>query len=135
LPRKWKPILYLCAGDKNTNFSYPKYIICPICYPTILKTALEPATLLGVLKDALSTPAVARLAESASTLVVAGGQLIAELGGLERIRKGNHGCKRSFSGSSTRPERHRNCGAPEGAEGARGSKRYQIFAPFHEEDG
>ena len=52
-----------------------------------IKTALELVTLLGVLKDALSTPAMARLAENASTLMVTGDQLIAELGGLEGIKK------------------------------------------------
>jgi len=52
-----------------------------------IKTALEVVTLLGVLKDALSTPAVARLAENASTLMVTGDQLASELGGLEGIKK------------------------------------------------
>jgi uncharacterized protein YjgD (DUF1641 family) len=52
-----------------------------------IKTALELVTLLGVLKDALSTPAVARLAENANTLMVTGDQLASELGGLEGIKK------------------------------------------------
>ncbi len=52
-----------------------------------MKTALELVTLLGVLKDALSTPAVARLAENANTLMVTGDQLASELGGLEGIKK------------------------------------------------
>jgi uncharacterized protein YjgD (DUF1641 family) len=52
-----------------------------------IKTVLELVTLLGVLKDALSTPAVAHLAENASTLMVTGDQLIAELGGIEGIKK------------------------------------------------
>ncbi len=52
-----------------------------------VKTALELATLLGVLKDALSTPAVAQLAENANTLMVTGDQVIAELGGLDGIKK------------------------------------------------
>ncbi len=52
-----------------------------------MKAALELITLLGVLKDALSTPAVAQLAENASTLMVTGDQLASELGGLEGIKK------------------------------------------------
>ena len=52
-----------------------------------IKTALELATLLGVLRDALSTPAVAQLAENANALMVTGDQLIAELGGLDGIKK------------------------------------------------
>jgi uncharacterized protein YjgD (DUF1641 family) len=52
-----------------------------------IKTALELLTLLGVLKDALSTPAVARLAEDANALMVTGDQLASELGGLEGIKK------------------------------------------------
>ncbi len=52
-----------------------------------IKTALELVTLLGVLKDALSTPAVARLAENVSTLMVTGDQVIAELGGFEGMKK------------------------------------------------
>ena len=52
-----------------------------------IKTALELVTLLGVLRDALSTPAVAQLAENASTLMVTGDQLASELGGLEGIKK------------------------------------------------
>ena len=52
-----------------------------------IKTVLELVTLLGVLKDALSTPAVARLAENANTLMVIGDQLASELGGLEGIKE------------------------------------------------
>ncbi len=52
-----------------------------------IQTALELATLLKVLKDALSTPAVARLAENANALMAFGDRVIAELGGLEGIEK------------------------------------------------
>ncbi len=52
-----------------------------------IKTALEAVTLLEVLRDALSTPAVARLAENANALMVTGDQLTSELGGLQGIKK------------------------------------------------
>lgn len=52
-----------------------------------IQTALELVALLGVLKDALSTPAVARLAENANTLMVTGDQLASGLGGIEGIKK------------------------------------------------
>ncbi len=52
-----------------------------------IKSAFEVLTLLGVVKDALGTPAVARLAENASNIMVAGDQMVSELGGFKGINK------------------------------------------------
>lgn len=51
-----------------------------------IRKGLEAATLLGVVRDALSTPAVARLAEAANALMVTGDQLAAEIGGFAGIQ-------------------------------------------------
>ena len=51
-----------------------------------IQTALELATLLGVVKDALGTPTVAQFAEKANTMLVTGDQLVSQLGGLDKIQ-------------------------------------------------
>jgi uncharacterized protein YjgD (DUF1641 family) len=51
-----------------------------------IKNTFELATLFGVLRDALSTPAVARLADTLNRLMVTGDQLVVELGGVEGIQ-------------------------------------------------
>ncbi len=51
-----------------------------------IQNALESITLLKVVRDALSTPAVAQLAETLNNLAVAGDQLVSEMGGIEGIQ-------------------------------------------------
>jgi uncharacterized protein YjgD (DUF1641 family) len=52
-----------------------------------IQNALELVTLVKVVRDALSAPAVAQLAETASNLMVTGDQLVSEVGGVEGIQR------------------------------------------------
>ena len=52
-----------------------------------IKNALEMITLVGVIRDALSTRAVAKLAEDTNALMAAGDQLTAALGGLAGMQR------------------------------------------------
>ncbi len=51
-----------------------------------IQNALELVTLLKVVRDALSTPAVAQLADTINSLAVTGDQLVSEMRGIEGIR-------------------------------------------------
>ncbi len=51
-----------------------------------IQSALETVTLLKVVRDALSTPAVAQWAETVNNLAVTGDQLISEMGGVQGIQ-------------------------------------------------
>jgi len=52
-----------------------------------IQNALELVTLLKVVRDALSTPSVAQLAETVNSLAVTGDQLASEMGGIEGIQR------------------------------------------------
>jgi len=52
-----------------------------------IQNALESVTLLKVVRDALSTPAVAQWAETANNLATTGDQLVSEMGGIEGIQR------------------------------------------------
>ncbi len=70
-----------------------------------IRNALELITLLKVVKDALSTPSVAQLAESVNTLAVTGDQLVSEIGGVEGIQRliesAKEACKEAEEDKST----------------------------------
>ncbi len=70
-----------------------------------IQDAFEWVTLLRVLRDALSTPAVAQLAETANRLMVTGDQLVSEVGGVEGIQSlitsAKEACKKAEEDKST----------------------------------
>ncbi len=99
-----------------------------------IETALEPATLLKVLKDALSTPAVARLAENANALMVASDQLTSSLGGLEGIEKVIRALKEASQEAAKDRGTIGIMGLQKDSKNLK-FKRYQILAPFCQENG
>ncbi len=60
-----------------------------------IRNALELATLFGVVRDALSTPGVAHLAEAADRFMVTSDQVCAEVGGIEGVRGLIHSAKKA----------------------------------------
>jgi len=70
-----------------------------------IQNALELVTLLRVVRDALSTPAVAQLAETVNNLAIAGDELVSEMGGIEGIqgliKSAKEACKEAEEDKST----------------------------------
>ncbi len=70
-----------------------------------IRNAFETVTLLKVVRDALSAPSVAQLAETVNDLAVTGDQLVSEIGGIEGIqgliKSAKEACKEAEEDKST----------------------------------
>jgi uncharacterized protein YjgD (DUF1641 family) len=70
-----------------------------------IRNALEWVTLLKVVRDALSTPTVAQLAETVNNLAVTGDQLVSEMEGIEGvqgfIKSAKEACKEAEEDKTT----------------------------------
>ncbi len=84
-PGMWR--LMTILGKSSDNLADLLELIDAYHRSGAIKNGLELITLLGVVRDALSTHTVAKLAEDTNTAMVAGDQLVSAVGGIAGIQK------------------------------------------------